>query len=232
MLGVAREMNCAETAFAVPHGDGFDLRWFGVAGEVELCGHATLATAHVLWETGQLSADALARFQTRSGPLTATRTRGLIELDFPADPVLPVDPPAGLVNALGIVPTFVGRSRFYMLAEAVDEATVRTMRPDFRRLAEVVSDGIVVTARSDDPHFAIFSRFFAPAIDNDEDPATGSSACLLAPYWAARLGSDVIVARQERQPNGRGGTIQMTLRGDRVGIAGEAVTVLRGEIAD
>jgi predicted PhzF superfamily epimerase YddE/YHI9 len=222
MQDVAREMNLAETAFLQPDTDGYGLRWFTPTVEMDLCGHATLAAAHALWETGRLVPDAVARFHTRSGLLTAARRGGWIELDFPATPAQEAPAPAGLGEALGAAPRFVGRSRFDYLAELDSEAAVRELRPDFRRLAALGTRGVIVTARSEHPDVDFVSRFFAPGAGIDEDPVTGSAHCALGPYWGARLGKTDLVARQESQ---RGGTLRVGVRGERVELRGQAVRV-------
>jgi PhzF family phenazine biosynthesis protein len=228
MRDVAAEMHLSETAFLEPCEDGFRLRWFTPAVEVDLCGHATLASAHVLWEEGRLAEDAEARFHTRSGLLTARRRGGGIEMDFPATPPQPAAAPAGLAEALGPPLLGSGRSRFDLLVEAESAAAVRAMRPDFTALARVECRGVIVTAASGDPPFDFVSRFFAPAAGVNEDPVTGSAHCCLGPFWGARLGKTEMTARQV---SARGGTVRVRLAGDRVILAGQAVTVLRGELA-
>ena len=227
MQNVAREMNLAETAFLVPRPDGYGLRWFTPAVEVDLCGHATLASAHVLWETGRLGADETARFHTKSGLLTAERRGDWIELDFPATPDEPARAPEGLVEGLGASPRYVGKTIFDYLVELEDEDTVRRLRPDFRRLAALGTRGVIATSRSADADFDFVSRYFAPAFGIDEDPVTGSTHCALAPYWSRRLGRNTLLARQLST---RGGVLKVELRGDRVGIGGQAVTVMRAEL--
>lgn len=225
---VAAEMNLSETAFLVPREDEeYDLRWFTPAVEVDLCGHATLASAHVLWETERLTPGADARFHTRSGLLTATRDGDRITLDFPATVSTSTDAPDGLADALGVQLVHVAKSRYDYLVEVEDEATVRALEPDFRALGEIdVVRGIMVTARGTDGTDFV-SRFFAPAAGVDEDPATGSAHCCLAPYWAARLGRNPLSAFQA---SARGGTIRVEVRGDRVLLGGHAVTVVRGDL--
>jgi PhzF family phenazine biosynthesis protein len=224
---VAREMNVSETAFVVRGRDAFALRWFTPAVEVDLCGHATLASAHVLWTTGEHPPDRPARFDTRSGRLTATRCGDWIELDFPATPEEPTDEPAGLLDALALSSAYVGKSRFDYLVEVDDEATVRRLRPDFGRLRLVEARGVIVTSRSADPDFDFVSRYFAPAFGIDEDPATGSTHCCLAEFWSRKLGKRTLRARQL---SARGGEMQATFEGDRVRLLGRAVTVLRAEL--
>ena len=228
MQRVAREMNLSETAFLVRRNDGgFDLRWFTPGVEVDLCGHATLASAHVLWESGYLAPDAPAIFHTRSGQLTASSRDGWIEMDFPAEPDEPARGPAWLGDALGAEPVYVGRNRFDYLVEVDDEATVRRLDPDLRRLAELGPRGVMVTARAGTDGIDFVSRFFAPCTGIDEDPVTGSAHCCLGPYWQRRLGRDAFTAWQA---SARGGLVRVTVREDRVLLSGQAITVLRGEL--
>ena len=227
MQQVAREMNLPETAFLVPRADGFDLRWFTPLVEVDLCGHATLASAHVLWQEGHLAPDTPARFHTKSRLLTADRRGDWIELDFPATAPLPVAAPAGLAEALGVTPRFVGRSSFDYLVEVASEATVRALTPDSAQLRALPVRGVIVTGQADSRGFDFVSRFFAPAVGIDEDPATGSTHCALGPYWQDRLGKSEFVAYQA---SSRGGVVRVAVRGDRVTLGGQAITVLRGEL--
>jgi PhzF family phenazine biosynthesis protein len=227
MQKVAREMNLSETAFLRERPDGFGLRWFTPAVEVDLCGHATLAAAHVLWETGRLGPDAPARFHTRSGLLTAIRRGDWIELDFPSKPDEPAEAPPGLIEALGAAPRYVGRNRFDYLVELEGEDAVRNLRPDFTRLGAVAARGIIVTSLSATPDRDFVSRFFAPASGVNEDPVTGSAHCALAPFWSRRLKRDKFVAHQISQ---RGGVLKVQLDGARVRLGGQAVTVLRGDL--
>jgi PhzF family phenazine biosynthesis protein len=228
MLDVAREMNLAETAFLVKQRDGYDLRWFTPAVEVDLCGHATLASAHVLWEEGHLKPGEQARFHTKSGLLTADRRDGLIELDFPATPATPAPAPPGLSEALGAKPQFVGRSPFDFLVEVDSETTVRTLAPNLSAVAEIQARGVIVTSRGDGTRkYDFVSRFFAPRSGVPEDPVTGSAHCALTPYWSEKLGKKELVAYQASP---RGGELRLRLVGDRVKIGGQAVTVLRGEL--
>ena len=232
MQAVAAEMNLAETAFVRPRPDGsFDLRWFTPLAEVRLCGHATLASAHVLWEMGRLHAAAPARFHTLSGLLEAERAGhgegATITLDFPATPTRPVDAPAGLLEALGLPATLVESDGEDYLIEVEDEQVLRAVQPDMARLREVDARGVVVTARSADAGTDIVSRFFAPRVGVPEDPVTGSAHCRLAPYWAGRLGKKELRAVQASP---RGGRLLVELRGDRVQLTGSAVTVFRGEL--
>jgi predicted PhzF superfamily epimerase YddE/YHI9 len=227
MQNVAREMNLAETAFLLPRPDGYGLRWFTPTVEVDLCGHATLASAHVLWEREALAPEETARFHTRSGLLTAVRRGDWIELDFPATPDEPVEAPPGLVESLGAPPRSVGKSRFDYLVELDSEETVRRLRPDFAGLAKLGTRGVIVTSRSASPDFDFVSRYFAPAFGIDEDPVTGSTHCCLAPFWSRRLNKTSFLARQV---SARGGVLKVDLDGDRVRLGGQAVTVLRAEL--
>jgi PhzF family phenazine biosynthesis protein len=228
MQDVAREMNLSETAFLQPQVDGFHLRWFTPTVEVALCGHATLASAHALWETGRLQVDQSARFHTKSGVLTAERKGNWIELDFPAKPEEPASPPDGLAEALGCEPKYVGRNAFDYLIEIDDEKTLRKLAPDFRSLAKIPVRGVIVTSRSDSSEFDFISRFFAPASGVDEDPVTGSAHCCLGPFWQCRLNKSELTAYQA---SARGGVVKVRIEGERVILAGQAVTVLRGELA-
>jgi len=227
MQAVAREMNLSETAFLVRSGGGFDLRWFTPVAEVSLCGHATLASAHVLWEEGVLAGGEPARFATRSGPLTATSLGARIEMDFPAKLEQPAEPPENLLRALGCEARYVGRNQFDYLVLLDDEAAVRAVAPDFAKLRTVEVRGVIVTARSSDPAFDFVSRFFAPKVGVDEDPVTGSAHCALAPFWGARLGKTEMRAWQA---SARGGEMTVRTAGDRVFLGGRAVTILRGEL--
>lgn len=228
---VAMEMNLSETAFVEPCGDDYRLRWFTPAVEVDLCGHATLATAHVLWESGRLSRGAQARFHTRSGLLTADRQEdGWIVLDFPATPPEVAEAPEGLAQALGATPRWTGRSRFDLVVELADPDTVQSLTPDIARLAALPCRGIIVTAQgapAGAPGVDFVSRFFGPASGVPEDPVTGSAHCALGPLWASRLGRNNLFARQVSR---RGGEIRVSVVGDRVRLAGQAVTILRGQL--
>jgi len=263
MQKIAIEMNLSETAFLAPRtesggrmsGEGrsasaaaFELRWFTPKVEVDLCGHATLASAHVLWETGIVGRRSAIEFHTKSGTLAARpagvldpggaeepsgrgrkdegyRKGGWIELDFPVEPVEPVSPPEGLAEALCIPFLYVGKTRFDFLVETDCEDSVRRMRPDFAALEKVPCRGIIVTAEGNVCDFV--SRFFAPAEGIREDPVTGSSHCSLAPYWKERLGKSAFTARQVSE---RGGTLRVRAAGGRTYIAGRAVTVLEGRL--
>jgi PhzF family phenazine biosynthesis protein len=224
---VAAEMNLAETAFierpATP-GGSFGLRWFTPTVEVDLCGHATLASAHILWETGETKEKL--EFHTRSGILSAARTEAGIQLDFPADAPQPIAVPPDLTAALGVEPLSVGRGRSFYLAELADAATVRALAPDIAEIAGLDAGGVIVTALGDgDADFV--SRFFAPNFGIDEDPVTGAAHCCLAPFWQPRLGRSHLIGYQASP---RGGFVGVTVQGDRVLLSGQAVTVLKGEL--
>ncbi len=227
MQKVAAEMNLSETAFLLKRDDGYDLRWFTPSVEVELCGHATLASAHVLWEKGFLAPAEQARFHTKSGLLTADRRSGWIDLNFPAEPQAPVEAPAGLAAALGAEPLYTGKNRFDILVEVSSEETVRRMKPDIARLSAIPARGFIVTSPSASEDYDFVSRFFAPAVGVPEDPVTGSSHTCLAPYWGKRLGKSEMLARQV---SSRGGVLRVRLGDDRVFIGGRAVTVMEGQL--
>lgn len=231
MQAVAAEMNLSETAFVRGAENDFELRWFTPAVEVDLCGHATLAAAHALWSEGYSACGDEIRFHTRSGVLKATQLGDLVELDFPATrPVAAKLDDAQvreLGDALGVIPQHVGRSAFDLLVEVGSDRELRAARPDFVRLAGLPCRGVIVTCRSADPHFDFQSRFFAPAVGVNEDPVTGSAHCCLGPYWSERLGKAAMTAFQA---SARGGVVQVCVSGERVLLAGRAVTVFRGEL--
>lgn len=231
MQAVAQEMNLSETAFWWPENGRFGLRWFTPAAEVDLCGHATLASAHVAAQTGLLADGASIVFDTRSGALTVRRRGDRYEMDFPALEISePVPPPDGLLAALGLDPAAlrsVVRSRFDLVVEVADESVVRSLNPSFGPLKSVDARGVIVTAPGDDPKVDFVSRFFGPAVGVDEDPVTGSAHCCLAPYWQAKLEKSALKAHQVSR---RGGRIDLELRGDRVLLRGSAVTVMVGDL--
>lgn len=227
MQDVAREMNLSETAFLLPHDDGFDLRWFTPTVEVDLCGHATLASAHVLWEDGLLPAEAIARFHTRSGLLTARRDGDWIELDFPSRPARECPAPEHLVEALGTVPRWIGTSGSDLLVVLDNEKQVRSLMPHISVLRRIQVRGVIVTSEAVSEGSDFVSRFFAPRVGVDEDPVTGSAHCTLAPYWEERLGRTNLVGYQV---SARGGKVRTRVRGDRVLLGGQAVTVLQAQL--
>jgi predicted PhzF superfamily epimerase YddE/YHI9 len=224
---VAAEMNLSETAFVRRRDEGdWDLRWFTPKVEVDLCGHATLASAHVLWTEGHSDVPEV-RFQTRSGVLRASRGNGGIELDFPALANTLVDPPDGLDAALGATAVATARNVHDVLAELSDAAAVRSLTPDFAAIAAIDARAVVVTAPSDDDRYDFVSRCFGPRVGINEDPVTGSAHCALATYWAERLGRTEFAAYQA---SARGGTLGVRLVGERVVLTGTAVTITRGEL--
>ena len=227
MQALAGEMNLSETAFLSEGDDSHGLRWFTPSVEVELCGHATLASAHVLWETGIADADETISFDTRSGLLTAQRQDDWIELDFPASPEEEAVCNIDLERALGAQPTYVGKSAFDFIAELPSEKLVRDLQPDFVILEHAAARGVMVTARSDSDNVDFVSRFFAPQSGVPEDPVTGSAHCCLAVYWSRRLGKDTMVGYQASQ---RGGTVRVRVAGDRVILGGQAVTIFDAEL--
>jgi predicted PhzF superfamily epimerase YddE/YHI9 len=232
MRQVAREMNLSETAFLHREEEVYRLRWFTPTVEVDLCGHATLASAHILWETATLPPEETARFVTRSGELAARRRGDWIELDFPSEPPTATSPPAGLTASLGVEPLWIGRNRLDWLVEIGAEGDLRRLDPDFRALRAVplggqVERGVIVTTRATSPGFDFISRYFAPAAGIDEDPVTGSTHCCLGPFWGERLAKNDLVAYQA---SARGGTVKIRLGEERVFLSGQAVTVLRGEL--
>jgi PhzF family phenazine biosynthesis protein len=227
MQSVARELNQPATAFMRRAGAAFGLRWFVPSGELALCGHGTLAAAHVLWESCLLGADEAATFETGAGPLSATRDGAWITLDFPAQPVRPVEPPPDLLAALGVTPRHVARGDLDYLVELASEAEVRAVQPDLARLRQVETRGAIVTARSSHDEFDIVSRFFAPSVGIDEDAVTGSAHCALGPYWAERFGRTTLRAFQA---SARGGSLRVEVAGARVHLGGKAVSVMRGEL--
>jgi PhzF family phenazine biosynthesis protein len=224
---IARELSLPATAFVHAQGAGFDLRWFSPTLELTLCGHGTLAAAHVLWEVGALAADAPARFATLAGPLVARRGEDGVELDFPAEPASEAAAPPALAEALGVTPRWTGRNRLDYLLEVDAEATVRALAPDLARLAAVDARGVIVTARAEAGAFDFVSRFFAPRAGIPEDFVTGSAHCCLGPYWAERLGRSALTGYQA---SARGGVVRVRVGAGRVRLAGRAVTVLRGSL--
>jgi PhzF family phenazine biosynthesis protein len=227
MQQIATEMNLSETAFLWPQLDGYSLRWFTPATEVKLCGHATLASASVLWESGQLDRSLPARFQTRSGQITAMLFEDGIEMDFPALPATTAEAPAELLTALGIEAIDAGQVGNKHLIVVDGEQIVRQMQPNFSALRQVPGRGVMVTSRADTAEFDFISRYIAPWVGIDEDPVTGSAHCTLGPYWAKKLGKESLHAFQA---SARGGVLDVRPEGNRVFLRGQAVTVLIGEL--
>lgn len=222
MQAVAAEMNLSETAFLLKNGNDFDLRWFTPRMEVELCGHATLASAHILWQTEVVPIGQIIRFHTRSGLLEAMEKGNWIELNFPIRHIHPVGEFEGISNALGAVPDETYQSEGNLLYVYEDEATVRKLAPDFSTLKHFDFHGVIVTSPAISIGFDFISRYFAPAIGINEDPVTGSAHCTLAPYWQERLHKDSMTAFQV---SARGGTVKVRVSNERVYLSGQAVTV-------
>jgi len=229
MQNVAREMNLSETAFLVKKEIGYNLRWFTPAVEVDLCGHATLASAHALWEGGYTNTKQQIRFHTRSGLLTAERNDRWIEMNFPAEPETSTSAPLDLSKALGVGFKYVGKNRFDYLVEIDSEETLRRIDPDFALLNTIPMRGVIVTSPSGSGEYDFVSRFFAPHVGVNEDPVTGSAHCCLAPYWATRLGRAEMVGYQA---SSRGGIVRVRVDKDRVYLGGQAVTILQGKLSD
>jgi predicted PhzF superfamily epimerase YddE/YHI9 len=228
MQAVASEMNLSETAFLLPEADGYRLRWFTPGVEVPLCGHATLASAHVLFSTGRLQPADTAHFYTLSGLLTARNLEGWLELNFPLKPVSPVEPFPGLLESLGVTnPRFVGINDTEYLVELDSDVAVRACQPDFARLKQIPGSGVCITSRSSDPKYDFVSRVFAPQELIDEDPVTGSTHCRLASYWSDLLGKTNFTAYQA---SARGGVLRVNIEGERVHLRGQAVTISQGEL--
>ncbi|MBW4560517.1 MAG: PhzF family phenazine biosynthesis protein [Mojavia pulchra JT2-VF2] len=231
MQNVAQEMNLSETAFLVKQDDGFNLRWFTPTVEVPLCGHATLASAHVLWSEGHLLPDEAARFHTKSGVLIAKLQGDWIELDFPVNHSQATVAPEELSQALGVECKSVFQNSLGYLVELESEDLVRQMQPNFQQLRTLpVADVIITSLTHSDSKYDFVSRFFAPGVGIDEDPVTGAAHCCLAAFWRDRLGKDEFLAYQA---SSRGGVVKVRYPGgDRVFLAGQAVTVLRGELVN
>jgi PhzF family phenazine biosynthesis protein len=227
MQAIAAEMNLAETAFLLPESDGFRLRWFTPTVEVDLCGHATLASAHILWESGRLKSHQEPKFFTRSGLLSARLKDGLIVLDFPVSLVEEAEPPTGLDRALGVQPIFIGSTPFDWLIEVESDVIVRQCKPNMEGLRQLAMRGAIVTSRSESSKYDFVSRFFAPGAGIPEDPVTGSAHCALGPFWGKRLGKTKLTGYQASV---RGGIVKVELNGDRVLLGGRAVTVFKADL--
>lgn len=229
MQNVGAEMNLSETAFIWPEGAAFRLRWFTPAVEVALCGHATLAAAHVLWQESRAGRDEPIVFHTAGGELSATRCGEDVELDFPQTPAVQVAAPPGLLEALGADAINMGKNEFDYLVEVAGEREVRAMKPDFARLRSTPARGVIVTALAETMPYDFVSRFFAPGAGIDEDPVTGSAHCCLGPYWRDRLHKSEFIAYQASR---RGGVVGIRLTGDRTRLRGRAITIMRGELIE
>jgi PhzF family phenazine biosynthesis protein len=227
MQNLAMEMNQAETAFLYPENGAFKLRWFTPTSEVDLCGHATLASAHVLWESGRLPRGEAAVFETKSGFLTCTSSDEMIEMDFPAVPAESVNVHESLLEMIGAHPVWFGRNSMDYLVELLNEDDVYELELDLARLAEIETRGFIFTARCTSGKADFVSRFFAPAFGVPEDSVTGSAHCCLAPYWSEKLGKAELLGYQASR---RGGFVGVRVAGDRVKLRGRAMTVVRGEV--
>lgn len=227
MRQIAAEMNLSETAFLHPEDGRYRLRWFTPAAEVDLCGHATLASAHVLWHDKIVPEEQVIRFMTRSGLLEARKQGEWLELNFPAKPSVPTTDPGGLAEALGVSPLYIGKSAFDYLLEIESDSQLRTLTPDLNAIGKLPVRGVIVTARSQATEFDFVSRFFAPAVGVPEDPVTGSAHCVLGPYWMSKLGKNSFTAYQASK---RGGVMRVRVEGDRVRLSGQAVIVMRCEL--
>ncbi|OUW78005.1 MAG: hypothetical protein CBD74_11360 [Saprospirales bacterium TMED214] len=227
LQNIAMEMNLSETAFLVRKQSRFELRWFTPAVEVDLCGHATLASAFALLHAGLQEAQSKMEFSTRSGILTATSHGGRIQLDFPLKPESPTNPPVDLLEGLAVTPAYVGKSEDDYLVEVKTEHELRSLTPQFDRLAKLDCRGIIVTSTSTEPEFDFLSRFFGPAVGVNEDPVTGSAHCCLAHYWQKRTGRNRFTAFQASP---RGGVVHLTVKQNRVLLAGNAIIVAEGEL--
>jgi PhzF family phenazine biosynthesis protein len=227
MQHLAEEMNLSETAFVLKDNKEFNLRWFTPKNEEDLCGHATLASAHVLWETGNLPQEQEARFNTRSGRLTARKKGDWIEMNFPAEPPEKVAAPENLLKALEGEPLYVGKNRLDYILEIESEEKLLGLRPKMEFLDQLDTRGIIVTAQPQSEKYDFVSRFFAPGSGIPEDPVTGSAHCCLVPYWAKKLDKQSFKAFQA---SSRGGELKLTLDDERVLLEGQAVTVFEGEL--
>ena len=227
MLSLAQEMNLSETAFITPCENGYNLRWFTPAVEVDLCGHATLASAHVLWEEGILNADQEANFFTRSGPISARKKGDWIEMDFPEQAAVKTAVPHGLASALGVTVDEVYNNGMDYLVLLDTAKTIHELEPDFQELKKINTRGVIVTSPADTAEYDFISRFFAPRVGIPEDPVTGSAHCCLGPYWSERLGKDTLLGFQA---SSRGGVVRVTVKKSIVVLGGQAVTCLRGQL--
>jgi len=227
MQALAEEMNLSETAFLERKGDAFNLRWFTPNFEVDLCGHATLASAHILWETGLLNSDQDALFHTKSGALTARNLDSGIELNFPSEIAEPCELPEEISRSLGVGTVYTGQNRMDYLVELESPEALRSLKPDFNEMAKVNTRGVIVTSKSDVPKYDFLSRFFAPWHGIDEDPVTGSAHCCTGPYWREKLGLDELRAFQA---SSRGGEVNIGFENERILLRGKAITILKGEL--
>jgi PhzF family phenazine biosynthesis protein len=229
MQTLAGEMNLSETAFVLRKESSFGLRWFTPKTEVDLCGHATIATSHILWEQGYVPPAQQIRFETKSGTLIAKKNGDFIELDFPHVDQHTEIPPSDLISGIGVDPVYVGASEHYYLVELASEKLVRDLKPNLDCFRKLEKGAILVTSKSSMPQYDFVSRVFCPLEGIDEDPVTGAAHCILAPYWKDKLGKDSFTAYQASE---RGGEVRVSLEGDRIILSGQAITVFAGEIVD
>ncbi|MEO8665225.1 MAG: PhzF family phenazine biosynthesis protein [Ignavibacteria bacterium] len=228
LLNVAAEMNLSETAFVKKIDEGFSLRWFTPKVEVELCGHATLASSHILWQEKILKPDEEAVFHTEyKGILTAKKNGDEIVLNFPINPPSKSADNPDLEKALGVKPVYLGMTDHHFLVELYSDDEVKKVDPDFSLLKKLPKFGTIITAKSNNKNYDFISRFFAPSKGINEDPVTGSAHCVLAPFWSERLGKRSMKAFQASE---RGGSMTVTIEGDRVLLSGKAITILKGEL--
>lgn len=225
---IAAEMNLAETAFILPRGNEYDLRWFTPSIEVDLCGHATLAGAHVLWESGLADVNEKILFKTKSGRLELSKKGELISMLFPLEDVIATECPELIIKGINANPVYSGRNRMDYLVEVESEEVLRNIHPHFAFLGRLDSRGLIVTSSSDSEEYDFVSRFFAPQSGIPEDSVTGSAHCALAPYWSAKLGRDELVGFQA---SGREGIVYVKLQNEKVVLGGYAVTVLTGYLS-
>jgi PhzF family phenazine biosynthesis protein len=227
MQKIAAEMNLSETAFLIQQEENsFSLRWFTPAVEVPLCGHATLASSHRLWETGAVKNDEI-RFHTKSGLLTAKKEADWIQLDFPALPPKETQPPEALLKSIDAEFLYVGTNGVKYLVEVAESETVEKLSPDFEMMKRIDTQGVIVTAKANEPGIDFVSRYFAPAVGINEDPVTGSAHCCLGPYWSAKLGKTHMAAKQLSK---RRGFLKLEVTDERVLMSGQAVTTLSGTL--
>jgi PhzF family phenazine biosynthesis protein len=227
LQAVAKEMNVSETAFIYKREDGFLLRWFTPKVEVDLCGHATLASAHILWEKEIIKFNEKIVFHTRCGKLSARRDGEFIELNFPSEIAKPYQGSIDIIKAFNVSPLYIGKTRFDFLIEVDSEELVWNLKPDFHLLCKIKARGVIVTSKSRSKDYDFISRFFAPAVGIDEDPVTGSAHCCLGPYWKSKLNKNEFIAYQASE---RGGFVRVRVDDDRTYLSGQAVTISEGEL--
>lgn len=224
---IAMEINLSETAFVVSGEDGFNLRWFTPLTEVDLCGHATLAAAHIIWEEDIVKSNEIIKFFTRSGEIGVKMEDGLISMGFPTEPVIPVENTEEVAKCINSQILYAARNRFDYLLEIATEDELKRLVPDFSAISGLDSRGLIVTCRSDSGDWDFASRFFAPRVGINEDPVTGSAHCALGPYWSSKLGKIDLTGFQASQ---RGGLVYVKIKEKKVILGGKAVTVMQGNL--